>query len=166
MNAMIRHLGPLFAVILCLASCAPAPQEAARAGLAGCAAADWRAEGLADAAAGRAAAPGLARIAACPALGPPAAREAAEDAYLSGHDEGRAAYCAPDAARALGARGAPATLECPPHMEAAFARAYAAGSAERGAGSGAGAPRILPSIGIAVGSRSGVSVGGGVGVTF
>ena len=72
---------------LLAAACAPGP-EAARPDA--CAAADRRAAGLADALAGRGPSGGLAEIAACPALAGPAAREAAEDAYLSGHDEGRA----------------------------------------------------------------------------
>ncbi|MFO7855238.1 MAG: DUF2799 domain-containing protein [Paracoccaceae bacterium] len=151
------------ALALLVAACAAGP-EAARPDA--CAAADRRAAGLADALAGRGPSEGLAEIAACPALAGSAAREAAEDAYLSGHDEGRARYCTPENAEALARAGERPTLACPPALERDFAAAYAAARAGRGTGEAAG-PVVRPNVGIGVGVgdrgvSSGVSLGVGV----
>lgn len=163
---------PLLGAALALAGCAavaPAPAPGPRLAAADCAARDWRAAGLEAALAGEPAADGLARIAACPALaGGPTAREAAEDAFLSGHDEGRAAYCTPENARALARRGARPSLACPPHMEAAFARAWAAERAAPRPGDGGGyRPRVTPSVSLGLGiGDGGVRTGLGLGIVL
>ena len=148
---MIRLI-PL--VALALTACAPVPPPQATPDCA----ADWRAQGLADGRAGRPAEPALADLAACPALAAGPAREAAEDLYLSGHDEGRALWCRAAPRDAPGRAAA-----CPPELPATRAEAAPADAdpdAPR-------RPRITPLIGLSVGVGPGhTHVGGGVGIAF
>ncbi|MGM0585731.1 MAG: DUF2799 domain-containing protein, partial [Pseudomonadota bacterium] len=126
MRSAIRLLLPAtMAALLGLAACAPAPGPEQRP-----CPADWSAAGEADARAGRPAERGLAQLGACLAGTSAPALEEAEDAYLAAHDRGRAVWCSPANARALGRRGAPKTLECPPPLRSAFDQAYAEGRAE------------------------------------
>lgn len=168
---MTRSSPPIGAAALAMALAActvggperrPALSPSAEAGAAICAPDGRMAWGRVDAEAGYGPAQGLAALAACPDLAP-AAREAAEDAFLAGHALGRAAYCAPDNARALGQRGAAATLDCPDEMQAAFDAAYAQGRAAPRPGPWK--PAIRPLLTVTVGS-DGADVGGGVGIAF
>lgn len=157
------------ALTLCLAACAvggPAPRSAlspsAEAGAEICAPNQRTAWGRIDAEAGYGPRQGLAALAACPGLDPDQL-EAAEDRFLAGHALGRAIYCSPDNARALGQRGAAATLDCPAEMQAAFDAAYAEGRAAPRPGPWK--PAIRPIVTIGVGS-SGTDIDGGIGISF
>ncbi|MEM1313884.1 MAG: DUF2799 domain-containing protein [Pseudomonadota bacterium] len=169
---MMRVSIPLLrAAALCgaLAACevgGPSPRSplspSADAGSALCAPERRGAWGRVDAEVGYGPDQGLAALAACPGLSA-ADLEAAEDAFLAGHALGRAAYCAPDNARALGQQGAAVTLDCPPQMQAAFDAAYLDGRAEPRPGPWK--PAIRPIVTIGVGS-SGTNVDGGIGIAF
>jgi len=185
MRRLIRKAAVL--AVLAAAGCAQGPggdlavpeSPNAAASASACAPAARLDAGRADALAGREAAAGLAALGLCPGLAG-AALDDAQDDYLAGHALGRAEYCAPANAEALGRRGAPATLDCPGPLRAPFAQAYArgaasggqvaegAGASEGGAAAGGGGvwtPRIRPTLGVSIGS-SGTRVGWGLGVIF
>jgi len=128
----IRPIRPalLLAAALAIAGCSSAPDErrAALSGTGGdCASVDWNAQGVDDALAGRSPASGLARLSGCPRLVDP---DAAQDAYMAGHDEGRGAYCSPENGAWLGRHRVAPTLDCPAPLAGPFQAAYAAGLQE------------------------------------
>lgn len=170
--ARARAALPLVAALaLALAGCSSAPDErrAALSGTGGdCASVDWNAQGVEDALAGRSPASGLARLSGCPRLADP---DGAQDAYMAGHDEGRAAYCSPENGAWLGRHRSPPTLDCPAPLDGPFQAAYAAGlQAPAEALPEEEAPRDRPgvrlrpylSVGVGSGGWSGASWGIGL----
>ncbi|MEM6441743.1 MAG: DUF2799 domain-containing protein [Pseudomonadota bacterium] len=164
----MRPLIPLMAAALLAGCAAPAPSgreplsPSAEAGRELCASDRRTAWGRVDAQAGYGAAQGLALLAACPGLSGERL-DAAEDAYLAGHDQGRAAYCSPLNARSLGRRGLAQTLDCPEALQPEFDAAYAEGKADPRPRPWK--PSLRPLLSVSIGS-AGPRVGGAVGVTF
>lgn len=162
-----NRISVVIAAALALTACAqpPAPLAVAEAPPpAACPTGPWRDAGLTDAAAGLPASRGEGRLRAC---GSPADGDAALgalDAYLSGHAEGVAIYCAEDNAWQLGRARRNPTLTCPAPMADRFAAAYAAGLADAippVAGPMGAWPVMSPSVGVGVGGG-----GFGIGIGF
>ncbi|MDF2232857.1 DUF2799 domain-containing protein [Albimonas sp. CAU 1670] len=169
--------GPLALIVAgLLAACSSAPpaERAAVSPTAGdCAAVDWNRQGVEDAMAGRSPTSGLARLSGCPRL---ADADAAQDDYMAGHDEGRAAYCSPANGAQLGRWRVAPTLDCPAALNGPFQAAYAEGLSqpaetppepEAQVAEGDRAPvRLRPYLSVGVGSGGWSGVSWGIGLLF